>query len=167
MKTKCSLAIGSKCAKTCVLQKGTYDCSVCMEKKGPKTAAKLPCGHHFCKPCIDKWSKRETSCPLCRKAYSSYRYRGKVVKTKRKTQRKDELMQVVVIATTDFLEYKEYRECLREEIVQKKPGIDLLMKCIQRSLQILSEPGNRERFANIDLAQALATAGELVGLTEE
>ena len=161
------MATHSKCPKACVLKKDTYDCSVCMEKKGSKTAAKLACGHNFCKPCIDKWSKRETSCPLCRKAYSSYRYRGKLVKTQRKTQRKDELMQLVVVATTEFLEYKEYRESLREDIIQNKPGIDVLVKCIQRSLQILSEPGNRQRFVDTDLPQALVTAGELVGLIEE
>ena len=163
MKTKSFVRKHKK--KQCVLKK-QYNCTVCMETKAPNTKAKLTCGHEFCGDCIQKWAKRESSCPLCRKSFDSYRYKGRTVKVKQKKQG-NSLMELVVITTTEFLECEEYREHLRGEVLEKKPGVTLLVLCIYRALQILAEDENREEFANTDLDGAIATAEELLELIEE
>lgn len=39
-------------------------CSICFLEK---VSVQLPCGHFFCKPCIDTWAmKKNDSCPMCR-----------------------------------------------------------------------------------------------------
>ena len=39
-------------------------CAICFEP--PVDTAELPCGHEFCKACIDKWTKDNHTCPICR-----------------------------------------------------------------------------------------------------
>jgi hypothetical protein len=41
-------------------------CAVCLsEFEWGDVLRRLPCGHHFHGPCIDKWLKRNKVCPLC------------------------------------------------------------------------------------------------------
>lgn len=45
-------------------------CNVCMEKynRNANPAMTLvPCGHNFCKPCIEIWRRNNNSCPECRR----------------------------------------------------------------------------------------------------
>jgi len=41
-------------------------CAVCLgDFEENCEMRQLPCNHHFHKPCIDKWLKRNQVCPLC------------------------------------------------------------------------------------------------------
>jgi hypothetical protein len=43
------------------------DCSICIDKLLPgEYKRELKCSHVFHKKCIDKWTKSEFSCPVCR-----------------------------------------------------------------------------------------------------
>ena len=50
------------------------ECVICMENKGQAaTLALLACKHSFCEPCLKSWTKQETSCPLCKAEFTSYK----------------------------------------------------------------------------------------------
>lgn len=43
------------------------NCCICMEEPKPIDVAKITgCDHLFCFECIEKWSERENTCPLCK-----------------------------------------------------------------------------------------------------
>ena len=144
-----------------------FDCSVCLQKKQKRTQATLPCSHGFCKGCIDKWRKRDTSCPLCRKVFSSYRHRDKTVNVQQRSQEREEgLFDIIVNATTEFLESKRFRQSLRNDLLASKPGTSLLIVCIYRSLNILGDDENKDEFSNTDLASATSDVEDLMKLIE-
>ena len=144
----------------------TYNCSVCYETKSCSTKALLPCGHEFCKGCIDKWRKQNNSCPLCRKTFSNYKYQGRCIKVESTKQKPCQLLEMVVVSTTDFMEHQEYRERIQKDLLERKPGIALLMVCIYRSLKILAEQQNRVQFPEVDINAAMEKAEELMELIE-
>ena len=44
------------------------DCCICQEKfQGKDEIRTLGCNHYYHKGCIDKWLKKDKSCPICRK----------------------------------------------------------------------------------------------------
>lgn len=145
-----------------------FDCSVCLQKKQARTQATLPCKHGFCKTCLDKWRKRDTSCPLCRKVFSSYRHRGKTVNVRQRRQEDKErdIFDLIVTATTEFLESNAYRQSLRTDLIERKPGTGLLIVCIYRSLMILGEDENKDEFSETDLASATSEVEDLMQLIE-
>lgn len=144
----------------------TYNCSVCYEKKSCSTKALLPCGHEFCKGCIDKWRKQNNSCPLCRKTFSNYKYQSRCIKVESRRPDKFQFFELVITATTDFLENEECRERIRKDLLERKPGMALLMVCIYRSLQIIGEEENRVQFNEVDINAAIAKSEELMELIE-
>ena len=43
------------------------ECPICFEEiTEKKNIKKTICGHKFCKECIEEWTEKELSCPLCR-----------------------------------------------------------------------------------------------------
>lgn len=45
-----------------------HECVICNQMyKQNEYFRKLNCNHHFHKKCIDKWLKKNPSCPICRK----------------------------------------------------------------------------------------------------
>lgn len=162
MKAKCS----SKCSlakKKCTV-KTKFNCGVCLNSKTSSTQAKLPCGHSFCKKCISSWAKTENSCPFCRASFQSYEYRNKTVKVEPKRQRKQprELFDLVVEATTRFLESTEYQDRVRQDLIERKSGIEMLVICLHRSLEILGMEENRENFEADKLNDAIVASKNLI-----
>lgn len=41
------------------------DCCICLEKL-PKRVKVTKCNHKYCRECIDEWTKKNYTCPLCR-----------------------------------------------------------------------------------------------------
>ena len=42
------------------------ECPICFEEiTEKKNIKKTICGHKFCKECIEEWTEKELSCPLC------------------------------------------------------------------------------------------------------
>jgi len=39
------------------------ECIICMEKRAEVV---LPCTHKFCQKCLDSWSEKSETCPMCR-----------------------------------------------------------------------------------------------------
>lgn len=54
--------------RCCIQLKGTpkEDCSICFECKEDKKLKYLSCKHSFHVKCINKWLKKNDTCPLCR-----------------------------------------------------------------------------------------------------
>jgi hypothetical protein len=50
-----------------VFSKTSGECSVCYES-GP--AIQTRCGHIFCESCINTWTEKNITCPMCRKKIS-------------------------------------------------------------------------------------------------
>ena len=161
MKTKRS---ARKQKKKQSVRKKQYNCTVCMETKAPKTKAKLPCGHEFCGDCIQKWAKCESSCPLCRKTFDSYRYKGRTVKVKQKKQGRIAPPTGEVLC---FLEHIPFREAIREDLLDQIPGVNYLILYIYRCLLILEDnPLRFNQFASTDVHGARLVAEELADLAE-
>jgi len=40
-----------------------HKCPICLENPTNKTTA---CSHHFCRECIDLWTREHSTCPICR-----------------------------------------------------------------------------------------------------
>lgn len=57
-------------------------CPICMEVFSKK--ATLPCGHEFCAQCIGHHVDVDTSCPLCRKAFTTYETSAGVLAVEKK-----------------------------------------------------------------------------------
>mmetsp|Transcript_2271 Transcript_2271/g.6788 ORF Transcript_2271/g.6788 Transcript_2271/m.6788 type:complete len:142 (-) Transcript_2271:169-594(-) len=50
-----------------VVLESALSCPICMEElESGTTVSKLGCGHEFCSPCVQVWSKRAGTCPVCR-----------------------------------------------------------------------------------------------------
>ena len=46
---------------------GKEECHVCTSKKDQlEFSTIVPCGHSFCKTCLDQWIDRNRTCPTCR-----------------------------------------------------------------------------------------------------
>ena len=159
MKTK----EGSVLPKRRRVVKKKHECAVCSGKR--VHMAKLPCGHRFCKPCTSRWTKQESSCPLCRAAVCCYQYRGKTINVEKKSQAQEMMVfETVVAATTEFLSSSAFQSQVRDDVAERKPGAELLANCIHRSLYILAEEENRENFNAVELQEAIVAIESIMEL---
>jgi len=65
-------------------------CCICMSDPEPGEAASIDgCNHKFCFNCIEKWSERENTCPLCKCRFKRIIrvQKGKKIKGKKGTKR--------------------------------------------------------------------------------
>ena len=48
----------------------TDDCAICLRplRAGPRRGRALPCRHEFHSACLDKWTRTNQTCPICRSA---------------------------------------------------------------------------------------------------
>jgi len=53
-----------------VMSRFGNDCSICLECLNPETKTTTLCNHNFCKPCIDRWRRFNSTCPNCRASLS-------------------------------------------------------------------------------------------------
>ena len=61
----------SKYGKKGIENSNNLDCPICMDNK--IDVALRPCGHTFCKECIEKFIEDKMSqCPICRKKFSKH-----------------------------------------------------------------------------------------------
>lgn len=61
----------------------TASCCICMDEPKPADLANISgCDHLFCFECIEKWSERENTCPLCKVRFSKI---DRVNKSRRKS----------------------------------------------------------------------------------
>uniref|UniRef100_A0A915EUV7 RING-type domain-containing protein n=1 Tax=Ditylenchus dipsaci TaxID=166011 RepID=A0A915EUV7_9BILA len=129
-------------------------CIICSDELEYEDVACLSCGHTFHFTCIDKWIKKKSDCPICRK-----RTRRSVI---RKLFFSEEDQDEFVTAELDQeedeeVEQEEELSQLKEQLQEKDVGIRRL-ECLRTI-----ETKKRDR-----LAQALTLANEaLISATEE
>jgi hypothetical protein len=72
-------------------------CCICYDEIQDKGT--IDCGHSFCRKCIQKWSRRNTTCPLCRQQFFEI-----------KTETKNIIVQVpqLHVNNDDITESEEY-----------------------------------------------------------
>ena len=75
-------------------------CCICMCDAKPNDQAKIDgCEHRFCFHCIEKWSERENTCPLCKARFTKIerviRKRTKGMKNTKKVKHRDQRSDVV------------------------------------------------------------------------
>lgn len=46
-----------------------FECPICLDDIQKENIAKISCSHKFCFPCIQQWSRKEETCPVCRKLF--------------------------------------------------------------------------------------------------
>jgi hypothetical protein len=73
----------------------TENCCICMDDVEPNDLAKLnSCDHRFCFGCIEKWSERENTCPLCKTRFNKIdrvnKKRKKGMKNTKKVKQRDQ-----------------------------------------------------------------------------
>ena len=139
-----------------------FDCSICMKNKLQKFSAQLPCKHNFCRSCVRIWAKQNNSCPLCRSIFSYYLYKNKRINVKAPRSTAKVNFSLLVEATTEFLQNKDFQETIRDDVLNREAGADIMIRCIYRSLLILNEEQNRPNFEDDDLDQALVAAEAIV-----
>jgi len=75
-------------------------CCICMCDVEPNDLAKIDgCDHRFCFGCIEKWSERENTCPLCKARFTKIervnKKRRKGMKNTKKVKHRDQRSDVV------------------------------------------------------------------------
>lgn len=50
----------------CGRHKGCFECTICYCHKNVRERHETKCGHVFCKTCINKWTEKNDTCPICR-----------------------------------------------------------------------------------------------------
>lgn len=50
-------------------------CAICWTNMNETNARKLDCGHTFHTRCIDRWKRRNSTCPMCRTPFDQPRYK--------------------------------------------------------------------------------------------
>ncbi len=76
----------------------TDQCCICLENPSPKDKATINgCDHNFCFACIETWSERENTCPLCKARFTQIKRnsdkkkppKSSIKKVKHRDQRSD------------------------------------------------------------------------------
>eukprot|EP00535_Pseudo-nitzschia_heimii_P001044 CAMPEP_0197188246 /NCGR_PEP_ID=MMETSP1423-20130617/17511_1 /TAXON_ID=476441 /ORGANISM="Pseudo-nitzschia heimii, Strain UNC1101" /LENGTH=387 /DNA_ID=CAMNT_0042640041 /DNA_START=207 /DNA_END=1370 /DNA_ORIENTATION=+ len=75
-------------------------CCICMCDVEPNDLAKIDgCDHRFCFGCIEKWSERENTCPLCKARFTKIervnKKRKKGIKNTKKVKHRDQRTDVL------------------------------------------------------------------------
>jgi hypothetical protein len=63
--------------KTCHVHYGD-SCPICMNTMTQGTTRKLECTHEFHTACLDRWRRRNSTCPMCRVPFDQPRFRVKI-----------------------------------------------------------------------------------------
>ena len=117
-------------------------CCICLNDITKRKEASLDCcDHKFCKKCIVKWSKRENTCPQCRKKFTKIIHGKREISVEERNQRSDsEGTMAVIIRTTPVV------ACLHAQVdtMTNQPFINfesntmLRPQCVPSDLQYTS-----------------------------
>jgi hypothetical protein len=74
---------GDRCKNTCSSNKYCHhhtntiqeQCSICWTSMNETNSRKLDCGHTFHTRCIDRWKRRNSTCPMCRAPFDQPMYK--------------------------------------------------------------------------------------------
>lgn len=56
----------------CLKQMTKNACSICLDNIEEGNIYGTPCGHVFHAKCISEWTKKHSSCPMCRERIGTY-----------------------------------------------------------------------------------------------
>ena len=143
-------------------------CAICFEEKKIKNLTGLNnCTHLYCLECILEWSKKENSCPQCKKKFTLLKIPGRK-KRKRIENRdlkndnnsNDINMQDRIISTAvmNYVTSYRFRDYLAQAILRTNDiRATILWQIIQRALPILNRQirsdilENNENISDVSL----------------
>lgn len=90
-------------------------CSICYEAFDNET--EIPCGHSFCKKCIDRWAETNNTCPLCREVFCE------------QNTVDDDGMDTFLTMLTSFICNENYRRCIVQDYMSNEPHGNIVPLC--------------------------------------
>ena len=101
-------------------------CSICLSKF--QNRAEIDCKHAFCRKCIVKWSKSNTTCPMCRADFTEI----KTEKSIKRVQpiRKEETWDFAAILV-EFLCNDNFKIGLASDYLSDSPRPITLLLCAE------------------------------------
>ncbi len=99
-------------------------CSICLSKF--QNRAEIDCKHAFCRKCIVKWSKTNTTCPMCRANFTE-------IKTEKSTTIVEPVQEEIEFSTVliEYLQNDRFKLILASEYLSESPDLTTVLVCRQ------------------------------------
>ena len=111
-------------------------CCICLDTID-KEARITSCRHRYHYKCIKKWSKKENSCPQCKRRFNWIIYDKKRVSVKRRNQSEPQTSSILSRILEQFFISERFREVIRDGIIQKsKMAIDIFYFILEATFAI-------------------------------
>lgn len=96
------------------VKKQKKTCSICLKKRQKnKMTCLQECKHYFCRSCITKWSRRQNTCPQCRKRFYKIGDREVVERNQEDEETHQRMIQYIKEISIDFICSPLFRHTLR------------------------------------------------------
>ena len=89
-------------------------CSICYEAFDNET--EIPCGHSFCKKCIDRWAETNNTCPLCREVFCEQ-------------NTVDDDLDMFITTLLAFINNERYRGIIVQDYMSNQPHENTVPLC--------------------------------------